>query len=436
MPSRPRLAMTAALAVSALALSACGLSPQEDDTSDDAAPAGDDDGTSGAPAELSGSIDFQTWSLKNETFTPYFEQLITDFEAENPGTEITWVDQPGEGYQEKILQQVQTGDLPDVVNLPPDFAYQLSDFGALRDLEAADAAILDVYTPGGVDAYRYDGVEGVYGYPWYLGTDLSWWNTDLMAEGGVTEIPTDFESMRDAALTMAENGGEPLFSSAPGIGDLAANGIPILEGGEFVFNTPEAAEILQGYVDLYAAGAMPPEALSNDYAGNTTLYQQGAVAFTTATATFAGELETNAPTLVEGTQATPRIGTPPLFVQGVSVAQESDNPDLALAFAQYVTDNENQVEFVKVASGFLPGTAEANENPDSFASAIEDPLVQDAMAIAAEQMPDAQTQMPVQWTAEMNTYAQQQIPLALRGDITPQEALDGIVEQANTLLVD
>ncbi|QOR69907.1 extracellular solute-binding protein [Ruania alkalisoli] len=407
-------------------LAACGMSPQDG--------GGADSESIDTSGELSGSIDFQTWSLRNEKFTPYFEGLVAAFEAEHPGTTINWMDQPGEGYEEKLLQQVQTGELPDVVNIPPNFAYQLNEVGALVDLEAADAETLGVYTTGGVDAYRFDGAQGAYGYPWYLGTDLNWWNTEEMAAGGVDEVPTTFEEMVDAALTMSENGALPLFSTTPGIGELAAEGVQILQDGEWVFNTPEAAQIIQQYADLYQAGAMPAETLSNDYAGNATLYQQGQVAWTTGTASFATELQNNAPSLVEITETSPRIGTAPLFVQGISVASGSENPELALAFAQYVTNNENQVEFVKLAQGFLPGTLEANENPESFTGVIEDPLVADAVDIAATALPDAQQLQPVEWTDAMNTFAQQQISLALRGDITPEEALDRAVENATTTM--
>lgn len=44
--------------------------------------------------EVSGNITFQTWSLKNEKFTPYFEKLIADFQKENPKVKVKWMDQP------------------------------------------------------------------------------------------------------------------------------------------------------------------------------------------------------------------------------------------------------------------------------------------------------------------------------------------------------
>lgn len=424
MKRRPLLAIPA---IAALALAGCGLGGQSGDSDSDT---GTETGTGEGSGELSGSIQFQTWSLR-DGFSDYFEGVIEDFEAEHPGTAIEWIDQPGDGYSEQLLQQVNTNSLPDVVNIPPDFAFELLAANALVDLESADPDALPTYTEGGLEAYRFDGHEGIYGYPWYLGTDLSWWNTELMAESGVDEIPTSFDEHVDAALTIAENGGPPLFSSAPGIGDLNAEGVPIMEDGEFVFNTPEGAQILQQYIDLFEAGAMPPEVLASDYAGNADRYREGAVSFTTAGTGFFGDLLDNAPSVAEVTTPTARLGTPPLFVQGISVASDSDNPELALAFAQFVTNNDNQIAFVQIAQGFLPGTAEANANPESFTTEFDNETLADVVALAAEAMPDAQVPMPVQWSDSMNTYAQQQIALALRGDITAQEALDVIVQNAN-----
>ena len=70
--------------------------------------------TSSASSSAGGTteISFQTWSLKNDRFTPYFEQLVKDFEAENPDIKVKWIDQPGDGYEDKILQQANSGELP------------------------------------------------------------------------------------------------------------------------------------------------------------------------------------------------------------------------------------------------------------------------------------------------------------------------------------
>ena len=89
--------------------------------------------TGAAGSDQAQEITFQTWSLKNDRFTPYFEKLVADFEKDNPGTKVNWIDQPGDGYEDKILQQADSGELPDVINLPPEFAYKLAQVDLLVD---------------------------------------------------------------------------------------------------------------------------------------------------------------------------------------------------------------------------------------------------------------------------------------------------------------
>ena len=180
---------------------------------------------------------------------------------------------------------------------------------------------------------------------------------------------------------------------------------------------------------------MPPEALNADYLGNSILYKQEKTAWTTASAGFASELAKDAPALVEHTVTTPRIGHAPLFIQGISVSKASKSPEAALAFAQFVTNTENQVEFLKLAQGFFPGTKAGNDNPEAFTSVIESELQKAATQAAASAMGDATVEYPIQFTYDMDTYLKQQMALAIKGDIGIQEALDKAVDYANKNLV-
>lgn len=403
------------------------------------APAPNSDSAEGN-GEIAGDITFQTWSLKNDRFTPYFEKIISDFEAEYPDVKVNWIDQPGDGYEDKILQQANSDELPDVVNLPPEFAYKLAQVDQLVDLEAADASKLDEYVEGATEAYKYPGIDGHYGYAWYLGTDLNWFNMKLLEEAGIdtANLPEDLDSLFEMADKVAEatNGDVKMISEVPRTGTLSAAGVEIFKDGEFVFNTPEAVKVVERYKHAYEAGAMPPEALNADYLGNSALYKQGKTAWTTGSAGLASEIEKEAPSLLDVTVATPRIGNPPLFIQGISVSKASKAPAAALAFAQFVTNNENQVEFVKIAQGFFPGTKESNENPESFTSVIENELQKTATEAAAEAMDDAKPEYPIQFTYDMDRYLQQQIALAVKGDIEIQDALDKAVAYANDNLVE
>ncbi|GAT71743.1 bacterial extracellular solute-binding protein [Microbacterium sp. HM58-2] len=391
--------------------------------------------------ELSGTIQFQTWSLKNEKFTPYFEDLIAEFEEEHPDVTVDWIDQPGDGYQDKILSQANSDTLPDVLNLPPDIAFPLVQAGKLMDLAAADPELEEGYNAGGWAAYsQFTGVEGTYGLPWYLGSDLSWWNLEKLAPYGVTkaDLPAETSDWLELAKTVAADSGGSvqLVSSMPGLDTFVSAGIDIMdEDGAFIFDTPEAVEIVQQYADAYAAGAMPAEALTGSYAGNAEMYLQGKVAYTTGGSGFAGDLRTKAPTLLEQTTATARPGIPPLFVQGLNVSADTENPSAALAFAEFVTNEENQVEFVKLAVGFAPGTAEGAEEVVSSVEGDLDPAQAEAMTVMFDALDTAEA-TPFQWTGAMTDYLNQQMALAIRGDLGAEEALGKIVEYANDNRID
>lgn len=425
MKTTRRAVLGAGVGLMGLTLAGCGLSGGGGSAEQDKAAKEAKEG------KVEGEISFQTWSLKNEKFTPYFEDLVARFEKENPGVEVKWMDQPGEGYEDKLLGQANSGALPDVVNVPPNFAYSLAKNGMLLDLAKADDKLKDMYVEGGIKAYEMPGIDGSYGYPWYLGTDMSWWNIDALSKFGVSEdsLPTTFDELYDLAMEAAKQGGSaPIISSLPEI--IITSG----DDGKFNFNTDENVDFLQKYVELYKAKAMPVEVLSDNYTGNAQLYKQEKVLWTTATSSYPTELKTDNPGLIEKTVVTKRMGQPPLFVQGIAVSAKSKAPAAALAFAKFATNTEDQIEFVKLAQGFLPGTKEAAADPSKFAEKSDIELQNKAVELAAESMKTAVDPTNVMWTEDMKTNMGQQMALAMRGDITAKQALDAAVKYGNDQL--
>lgn len=419
MAATRRTFLAAGSGAAAVTLAGCGVSGSGQSSEDVAEQA--------ASGEITGEITFQSWSLKNEKFTPFFEKVIEDFEAEHSGVTVKWMDQPGEGYQDKVLSQANAGSLPDVINLPPDLAYPLASTDFLLDLGKAVPGLADTYVPGAVKGYQFPEVEGSFGFPWYLGTDMNWWNLGALSRFGVEEssLPTSMDEMFELARHVHEEGGEnPVISNMPEITITS-------EGGEFTFATEENVALLQKYIDLYADGAMPAEVLNNDYTGNSILYKQGKALWTTSTSSYAGELEKEAPSLLEATTVSKRFGTPPLFVQGICVSKKSANPATALAFAEFLTNDENQIEFCTLAQGFLPGTQKAASDPSKFAEVSDIELQNEAVEIAAKSMESAVDDTNVLWTEDMNTNLVQQMAEAMLGKISAQEALDAAVEYGN-----
>jgi multiple sugar transport system substrate-binding protein len=390
-----------------------------------------------AAADVTGEVTLQTWALK-PSYTQYVEGVIADFEATYPGATVTWLDQPGEGYSEKVLSQAAADELPDVTNLPPDFAFSLAREDLLTDLTAVDDALADTYVPGALEAYRYAGVEGTFGYPWYLTTDLNYWNTEMLKEAGLDPAapPTSLDELIEQARTMKDVTGGYLMSRKPGLGDFAAEGLPVLseDGTEFTFNTPEAAALLDAYRDAYADGLMPDDVLTDAYLGNSRLFIEGKVAWSTGGGNFIDTVLESNPSLEGKIAASPYMGATPLYVQGLSVSNRSANLPTAVALARFVTNAANQEAFAAEVPGVFPSTTASLEKPELAES---DGTPQGgAKQIAYTSLTTARVLQPVAVSEAMTTIINQQLAAAIAGDKTSREALDAAVEECNKLLAD
>ena len=82
-----------------------------------------------------------------------------------------------------------------------------------------------------MQAYKYQGMDGTFGYPWYLNTDIDYWNSTKFAKAGLDakNPPKTFDELLAAAKVMHDKSGgkEYLMSRLPGIGDFTNAGVKI-----------------------------------------------------------------------------------------------------------------------------------------------------------------------------------------------------------------
>ncbi|MFF8838176.1 ABC transporter substrate-binding protein [Streptomyces sp. NPDC015130] len=419
-------ARLALAAITAATLAGCGLGD----------PNSSDGPVAAATGEVKGKVSLQTWALKPK-FTDYMEGVIDAFETKHPGVQVEWLDQPGEGYSEKVLSQASGGTLPDVVNLPPDFALPLARQGMLLDVAKADPKLSGDYVEGGIDAYRFAGQEGAYGFPWYLNTDVNYWNSELLSKYGLDarKPPSDLDELIAQARTVKEKSGGStyLMSRKPGLGDLADAGVKIMadDGKSFTFNTPEAVAVLDKYRSAFKDGLLPKDVLTETYAGNAKLFNAGTVAWTTGGGNYITSLATDNPTLAPKVLPSAAMGTPPLYVQGLSVARSTKNQAAAVALARWVTNAENQAAFARLTSIFPSTKASA---ADPFFSRSDGGNAGNAKVIAFTSLAEARILQPVEVNDAMKTVVNQQIALAISGETGSKEALDTAVSRCNRLL--
>ncbi|WAB84371.1 extracellular solute-binding protein [Microcella daejeonensis] len=231
---------------------------------------GVDTGAAATDEELStveGEISFATLELSsNPDLAAYIENTIAAFEDEYPGTEVEWIDVPFAGAQEKFAADAAAGNLPDVVNLNPNFAQPLEREGVFLNVDEVAPDLSDLYVEGAWKGFQVPGQEGTFGVPWYLTSEVTMYNADLYEQAGLDpdEAPQTFDELYEQARAISESGAGASYGLHPALEnrfltDLAKNGVELINDDfEWVFNTPEAVDYVETLAELYQSGCSPP----------------------------------------------------------------------------------------------------------------------------------------------------------------------------------
>ncbi|MFB8181135.1 ABC transporter substrate-binding protein [Streptomyces sp. NPDC055966] len=422
----PRRALFAAAAALVLPLSACGSG-------------GGGGGSTDASGKVEGNITFETWNLR-ANFTPYFQGLIADFEKKHPGTHVKWIDQPAEGYADKLSADAAGGTLPDVVNVSPDLVAPLARAGLAMDLDKAAATYKSEYLAGAWASHRIPGMSGTYAFPWYLNTGPLFYNKSLFTEAGLNpgRPPRTYGELFTDALQMAKKSGGKVatLANVPTIEDFGRYGVPLMnrQGTAFAFNDARGVELLTKYKELYDARALDPQALTATPESSGKKFLTGAVAMNPGSALDLDNFKKNAPGLYKNIGITDQItstGHVNMYVMGVMVNSRTRHTPAAVAFAHFVTDAQNQMSFAKKVAIF-PSTAGSLSDP-YFTK--EDGTDETRVRIAAAtSLKSAVNYTPVLFSDQMKTALRNEVAKALQGKESPEEALDNAVKAADRLL--
>lgn len=352
-----------------------------------------------------GNAEVEFWTMQLQPqFTDYFNQLIAQFERENAGIKVRWVDVPWADMQSKILTAVSAGTAPDVVNLNPDFAAQLAGRNAWLDLtDRVGEADQQHYLPKIWNSNTLDGKT--FGLPWYLTTSVAIYNQDLLTQAGVAQPPETFDELAQVAQQVKEKTGKYAFfitfvpeDSAEVLQSLTQMGVTLVDAqGQAAFNTPAGKAAFQYWTDLYQKNLLPKEVLTQGHRRAIELYQQGETAILSSGPQFLKTVETNAPAIAKVSTAAPQItgttGKKNVAVMNLVIPRNTDQPDAALKFALFVTNNDNQLSFAKAAD-VLPSTQAALADPFFTTLPANATSIEKARAVSASQMKDAEVLLP------------------------------------------
>ena len=355
--------------------------------------------TSGTP-----QLEFWTMQLQPK-FNDYFKDAIAKFEVANPGIKVHWVDVPWGAMQGKIQAAMGAKTAPDVVNLNPDFAIQLAAKNAWLDLNPVlTKGENKEYIPSIWQAGTLDGKA--FSFPWYLTTNVTIYNQELLTKAGVAKPPTTYQELAQAAKQIKEKTGKYAFfttfvpeDSNDVLESLVQMGVQLVDKqGKAAFNTPAGRAAFQYWVDLYKQGLLPKEALTQGHQQGIQLYQAGETAMLSAGAPFIDTIAKNAPQIAKVSAVAPQIsgqtGKKGVAVMNLVIPRSTKMSEAAVKFALFVTNASNQVAFAQ-ASDTLPSNVKAvADYKTKLGSSNDKSALAQGKLISAEQLSQSEILIP------------------------------------------
>ncbi|MEO8029291.1 MAG: sugar ABC transporter substrate-binding protein [Gemmatimonadota bacterium] len=391
-------------------------------------------GPSGNPNEV------RFWAFGREG--EVVQELVRDFERDNPGIPIRVQQIPWTAAHEKLLTAFVGHASPDMAAMGNTWVPEQVTLGALMPLDSMVAASPGMDSSGHFPGIWATNVVGgrLYGVPWYVDTRVMFYRTDILARAGYTAMPTSWPEWREAMekVVAVEGPGHygiylPLNEWPPQVILGLQQGSPLVTpDGYGAFADSGFARAFAFLVSLYHDGLAP--SVSNTQVAN--LYQEfarGTFAMYITGPWNIGEFRRKMPPDVAHNWTTAPLPGPTGAASGVSLAggsslvvfKSSPNQARAWALIRYLSRPEVQVRFYQL-TGDLPARREAWQ--DSVLA--RDREVQAFRIELGRAVP---TPMLPEWE-EVTTKIMDQTEAAVRGHVNPAGALAVLDSQVNRLL--
>ena len=330
-------------------------------------------GACGCARTTPGTVTLRFWAMGREG--EVVQELVRDFERENPGVRVRVQQIPWSAAHEKLLTAFVGDATPDIAQMGNTW---MAEFAAMRALEPlapwlARSSLSDTsYFPGIWDTNVIDGVP--LGVPWYVDTRLLFYRRDLFARAGYDRMPDTWTEWREALVAvkrLAGPGGFALFLPPNEYEPLLVLGLGA--GSRFLaeddtrgaFSEPAFRRAFDFYTGLYRDGLAPP--VRNNEIAN--IYQEFARGYFAAYITGPwnlGEFERRLPDSLKDAWATAPMPGPDGPASGLSLAggaslvvfRGSRHKEEAWRLIEFLSRPDQQLRFYRL-TGDLPARREA-----------------------------------------------------------------------------
>lgn len=317
-----------------------------------------------APKEERALIRFVASEYSTET-KPLLEKLVKEFESKNPLIDVelqvaNW--DILDGIYTTMISQNQPPDLLNT-NVYSHFAQD----GLLNNLgEIISPELASKLYPNLVEMDQMNGVQ--YAIPYVATIRNLYYNKDLLQQAGVTNPPTTWSELEQAASQIKALGATEAFGV-----DLTDNethaslsyvffgsGGSWFKDGKWTINSPSNVEGLTFLKELYDKGLTDPEPTVTTRDEKQRIMGEGKLAMMISGNYFTSVVPNEFPELNWGKGPIPvKDGLPPMIfgVHDVLVSFKTDhtNQEAISKFLDFLYDDHEYEEMIK-REGFLPAT--------------------------------------------------------------------------------
>lgn len=310
--------------------------------------------------------------------TALLKQMLDEYKHAHPGTEIELISLPWGQAFEKLGTMLQSGQIPDVVEMPDTWQGLYASNNMLEDLEPR----LKTWKEGEeltdntlAMARAANGKATMIPYGFYM--RALFWNKKLFKQAGLTAPPkTLAEFVDDAQRISALGGGVSGYCLRGGVGGTnawmmfmaAMNGTPDFfdKDGNSTLSQLGAIKGAQLLVDLYQKGGAPRdsvnwgfnETVSSFYSGKCAMLDQDPDALIAIKNSMPADEFAVAPMPVgPAGKAYPTIG-----YTGWAMFRQGKQNDLAWPLITFLSSKENNLKWAKFV-GTLPIYKDAEQDP-------------------------------------------------------------------------
>lgn len=323
------------------------------------------------------------WTLQMNDFSDYMNGVISEFETENPGIKIKWIDVPFSEGEKRTLASVLSDNPPDLINLNPDFSATLAQKGTLYEIPSD--AVKD-FNSEIINSLKYNGK--LYSIPWYATSAVTIYNKALVKKSGIA-VPKTYEELAISAPVVREKTNAYIF--LPNITEndtmlkiLNKYGVNSYEN----INSEKSVAVFEFFKDLYQKNLIPKESITQTHREALEKYMSENVVLFQAGANFLNMIKENAPKTYEHTDVAPQLtgemGQNDFSLMNFVIPLRAKNKDEALKFAIFLTNEKNQLELAKFTNIIV--TNQKALKDDFYTKYEEHDLMAKARVISAKQL--------------------------------------------------